>query len=188
MATGDQADVTQRLTALLPPWFAAGASPVLNAVLQAPAYVLSGIYGLLQFATTQSRIATASGGWLDLIAYDFFGRSLARSPGQSDADFLNHIQRELLRPRGTRSALVAAVQDLTGTTSVVIEPWRPSDCGAYGYGGLGYGVAGCYGSLALPTQCFVTAYRGNGAADADIYATVAETMPAGTTAWTRLSG
>jgi hypothetical protein len=187
MATGDQADVTQRLTALLPPWFPAGASPILNAVLQGPAWVLSAVYSLVQYATGQTRIATAIGGWLDLIAYDFFGRALSRSPGQSDADLLNHIQRELLRPRGTRSSLIAALQDLTGQTATVIEPWRPSDCGAYGYGGLGYGVSGCYGSLALPTQCFVTAYLGNGAADSDIYTLVADTIPAGTTAWTQIS-
>ena len=87
----------------------------------------------------------------------------------------------------TRPALVAAVVDLTGTTPAVFEPWRPSDCGAYGYGGLGYNLVGGYGSLALPAQCFVGVTRGGGASDADIYQVVAETMPSGVTAWTALS-
>ena len=187
MATGDQQDVSNRLIAVLPPWFPAGAAYVLTVVLQGPAWVGALVYGLIAFAGQQTRIATASGGWLDLIAYDFFARTLIRASGQDDTAFRSHIQRELLRPRATRPALVAAVLDLTATTPVVFEPWRPSDCGAYGYGGLGYNVAGGYGSLALPAQCFVRVTRGGGAADSDIYQVVAETMPSGVTAWTALS-
>jgi hypothetical protein len=188
MATSDQAEVANRLTAVLPPWFAAGASPVLSAALQGAAWVGAQVHGLIGFARLQTRIATATGGWLDLIAFDFFGRTLIRASGQSDAGLRDHLSRELLRPRGTRPALVAAVIDLTGTTPSIFEPWRPSDCGAYGYGGLGYNDRGGYGSLALPAQCFVTVTRGGGAADADIYLVVAETMPAGVTAWTTLNG
>jgi len=43
----------------------------------------------------------------------------------------------------------------------VFEPSRPADTGAWS-GPLGYGVAGGWGSLLLPFQCFVTAYRAQG--------------------------
>ena len=41
----------------------------------------------------------------------------------------------------------------------MFEPARPQDTGAWGGGGLGYNVAGAYGSLLLPSQAFVIAYR-----------------------------
>ena len=186
MATGDQQDISNRLTSLIPPWFPAGAANVLNALLQGPAWVSSQVHDLVTFAGQQTRVATATGGWLDMIAYDFFGRTLLRASGQGDDGLRSHIERELLRPRASRPALVAAVQDLTTTTPAIFEPWRPADCGAYGYGGLAYNAAGGYGSLLLTAQCFVTVPRGGGAADSDIYQVVAESMPAGATAWTAL--
>ena len=189
MATGDQADVLGRLLAVLPPWFPAGAAPVLETVLQGPAWLLSQMYGLIGFARAQTRISTASGGWLDLIAYDFFGRTLLRGAGELDPAFAARIKANLLQPAATRPALIAALVRLTGRTPVVVDPWRPGDIGAYGYGGLGYGVAGCYGSLAMPMQSFVVAYRpaGDVIADAAIYGLIANTIPAGATGWSELS-
>lgn len=51
------------------------------------------------------------------------------------------------------------LEDLTGATPIVFEPTRPQDTGAYRGPTLGYGVAGGYGSLSMPYQAFVTAYR-----------------------------
>jgi hypothetical protein len=70
----------------------------------------------------------------------------------------------LLRERGTRGAVIAVLQDLTGRTPVVFEPALPSDTGGYASaagagGGVGYGVAGGWGNLTLPFQAFITAYR-----------------------------
>ena len=190
MATGDQPDVTNRLLALLPPWFAAGASSLLGVVLQGPAWVLSQIFSLIQFAHEQTRIASATGGWLDLIGFDFFGRALMRGSGESDAAFRARIEANLLQPAGTRPALFAALERLTGRAPVIIDPWRPGDCGAYGYGGLGYGAAGCYGSLKMPAQTFIIVTRppAGGMTDQAIYQAVAEIIPAGVIGWSELRG
>jgi hypothetical protein len=126
---------------------------------------------MLQYVKAQTRIATASDIWLDIIALDFFGTRLARRRGQADAAFRSRIQRELFRERGTRAAIVSALQDLTGRPPRIFEPARPTDTGAYSSlthegGGVAYGAAGGWGNLGLPFQCFVTAYRpvGNGIA------------------------
>jgi len=189
MATGDQADVVNRLLALLPPWFPAGAATVLEAVLQGSAWVLSQVYTLIGFARAQTRISTASAGWLDLISYDFFGRSLLRLTNEADFAFATRIKANLLQPAATRPALITALMRLTGRSPVVIDPWRPGDCGAYGYGGLGYGVAGYYGSLSMPAQTFLVVYRpaGGGVSDAGIYQVIVNTIPAGAIAWSALS-
>ena len=56
------------------------------------------------------------------------------------------------------------LHDLTGRAPLVFEPARTTDTGGYASlagagGGVGYGRAGGWGSLALPFQCFITAYR-----------------------------
>jgi hypothetical protein len=58
---------------------------------------------------------------------------------------------------------------------MVFEPSRPADTGAWN-GRLGYGLAGGWGSLMLPFQCFVTAYRAQGGG---IASTAAYGGPAG---------
>jgi hypothetical protein len=158
MSTGDQSDMLARLTAVIPPWFPDD-SPITTGALSGIAAALAFGYSFIQFAKAQTRIATASGGWLDLIAWDFFGARFTRRQGESDASFQPRILSELLRPRQTRAAIVQVLVDLTGKTPVIFEPWNPGDCGAYGVGTSGYGCAGCYGSLALNNQIFVTAVR-----------------------------
>src|SRR5579862_5296427 len=105
MATGDVPDIVARLRSLLPPWFPPqGAAPIVDGVLTGIATLLSGIYGLIQYARAQSRIATASGAWLDLIAWDFFGSRFLRRTQETDASFIPRIRSELRRPRLTRAA------------------------------------------------------------------------------------
>jgi|BEDMetMinimDraft_2_1075160.scaffolds.fasta_scaffold00285_11 hypothetical protein len=154
MATGDPQDMAARLKAVLPPWFGP-ATPVLDAVLTGMGAVFSAIYALIGFVKAQTRIATASGLFLDLAAADFFGPALARAPGESDAAFRAAIEASLLAPKATRGALTAALTRLGAPPPALFEPMRPADTGAYGLA-LGYGVAGGYGSLALPYQCFAT--------------------------------
>lgn len=114
---------------------------------------------LYLYAVLQSRIMTTTGGWPDLVAYDFFGDRIKRGAAQSDSDFLNLIKVNLFRERGTRKAIIKVLQDLTGAKPVIFEPTRPQDTEAYGGPTLGYGVAGGYGSLVMPYQALVTAYR-----------------------------
>jgi hypothetical protein len=161
---GDQQDMLARLRAALPARWFPDSAPVLDGLLGGLASGWSWAYQLLQYVKTQARIATATDVWLDIIANDFFGDRLARRAGQGDAAFRNRIQRELFRERGTRGAIVAVLQDLTGRGPFVFEPARSTDTGGYtsmsgGGGGLGYGSAGGWGSVALPFQCFITAYR-----------------------------
>ena len=162
---GDQQDMLRRIKAVLPARWFADTSPVLDGVLSGLAAGWAWLYGLLAFVMAQTRIATATGVWLDMIARDCFGTRLSRRGAQSDDAFRTRIQRELLRERGTRGAISAVLQDLTGRPPVIFEPARAADTGAYGLA-TGYGMAGAWGSLNLPYQCFVTAFRphGNGIA------------------------
>lgn len=131
---GDQQDMFGRLRRLLPAsWFPdAGTSPHLDAVLEGYAEQGAFVFALTAEARLQMRVATATGGFLDMIAADFFGTSLLRTVGQSDESFRASILEEILAARATRAALRQRVQRLTGRLPWVIEPMRPADCGAYG--------------------------------------------------------
>lgn len=138
MATGDVPDIQARLRTLLPPWFpSSGQAPVIDGVLTGIAWLLSYIYGLIQYARAQSRIATATGAWLDLIAWDYFGARLGRQPGELDPALSARIRQELIRRRVTRSAIQTALQGLTGYPVRIIEPARPTDVGFYKVRGSG---------------------------------------------------
>lgn len=158
MATGDNDDLLRRFKQTLPNWFT-DETPILDALLTGCVAVWAFIYSLYNYAALQTRIRTASDGWLDMIAADFFGTTIIRKPGQSDASFLNTIIINLFRERGTRAAITAILIDLTGRVPIIYEPQRPADTGAYRAPNSGYGVAGAYGSVLLPTQAFVVAFR-----------------------------
>lgn len=162
--TGDQADFLRRLRTVLPARWFPDVAPVLDSLLSGLASGWTVIYGSLQFVRAQTRIATASGVWLDIIGRDFFGLSLSRRPDEGDASYRRRIQLELFRERGTRAAVTSVLSDLTGRSPVIFEPARTTDTGGYGSAaaaatGLSYGVAGGWGSLQLPFQSFVMAYR-----------------------------
>lgn len=162
MATGDSNDVFARLKAALPQrWFGSTSDsmPVVDSVLAAATTALSFIYSLYAYAVLQTRIKTATDSWLDLIAADFFGTSIQRKANQSDASFRATIIANMFRERATRNAIIKVLQDLTGRTPKIIEPKRPADTGVYGGPLIGYGVAGAYGSLQMPYQAFVQAFR-----------------------------
>jgi len=156
----------QRLKAVLPVHWFADDTPVLDALLGGLASVAAGLYQLLADVRLQTRIATATDVFLDMIATDFFGARVTRRTGESDAAFRATIIADLVRERGTRAAVVSVLTDLTGRAPVVFEPARPADTGAWGvgsaYGSAAASGAGGWGSLMLPFQCFVTAYRPQG--------------------------
>lgn len=133
MATGDQADLFARIKALLPGWFGQdlAPTPVLDALLQAPAWALSFFYAQYVYAKLQTRITTATDGWLDLISQDFFGAALPRNLGESDASFLARIKANLFPASNTLAAISAAITAITGTTPHIIEPWRPNETGVW---------------------------------------------------------
>ena len=113
-------------------------------------------YDRLKYAQSQTRIATASEEWLDLIAQDYLGNTLRRRMGESDASYRSRILLEILRVRDTRPALTSILTDLTGTPPFIFEPRNPMDTGGYNVAqSLAYGVAGGYGNLNLPYQLFL---------------------------------
>lgn len=133
MAIGDQQDIYGRLRGYLPHWFGdAAQSPVLNGLLQGLAYAGAYVYSLYAYAKLQARILTATDGWLDMIAADFFGATIQRKANQTDASFRGTIILNLFRERATRNGMIKVLQDLTGRTPKIIEPTRPADTGAYG--------------------------------------------------------
>lgn len=165
--TGDQADMVARLKSVLPLRWFSDTTPVLDAVLSGLADVWSWAYDLVSFAREQTRTATARGIWLDMIANDLFGVRLLRRTNEADDAFRQRIQQEIVRPRATREAIILALTELTSRAPVIFEPAQAGDTGGWGgtpgnaaaSNGLGYGAAGAWGSLAMPFQVFVTAFR-----------------------------
>jgi hypothetical protein len=189
MATGDRADITARLKALLPRWFGTGATPVLDGLLQGPASALAFIYNLFAYAKLQTRIKSATDGFLDLISGDFFGVRLLRRAGQGDNSYRAVILATLLRLKVSRQGMINALTTLTGRAPIIIEGDRPADTGAYdavnAYWDSPLGVWG----ERLPYQCAVIVYRPlpgtdqYGVTDEDIRLTIEAVKPAGTIVW-----
>lgn len=160
MAVGDQSDITSRLFRWLPArWFPTDQGTFVNTVVQGLAAGLSSIHGFIVYAALQMRIATATVGWLDLIAGDFFGARLPRITGELDPLYSARIRREIMRERVTREAIDRVIYDATGNHPVIIELDRISDIGGWRQG-FAWGV-GSYGSKGLPFQVFVTTPRQN---------------------------
>jgi hypothetical protein len=211
--TGTPSDIVTRLKAVLPTSWFPDQTPVLDTVLAGLATAWSSLYALLAAVQIQSRIATATGQFLDGASTDFFGSRLPRRNTESDDSFRVRVNQQLVREHATRAAIVSIVTDLTGKAPVIFEPARVSDTAGYGTAGMGYGAAGAWGSLGLPFQVFVSARRAQGVGianiagygspgplaraslaaaagqvtDADIYAAIASVMPTGARAWTRIT-
>jgi hypothetical protein len=159
MSTGDRSDMLQRIQALLPRgWFGDG-PPILTALLTGFAAIYTNVYAVLAYARLQMRIVSSSDGFLDVVSADFFGTGLPRKANESDSAFRSRITVNLFRERATRKAVIQVLTTLTGRAPLIVEPRRPADTGGYSIPTSGYGVAGAYGSLLLPYQAFVTAYR-----------------------------
>jgi hypothetical protein len=169
MATGDQTDILSRLKAVLPGrWFPATAAPglpsttpVLDALLSGCAAGWAFCYSLLAYVRLQTRIATGTDIWLDVMAEDYFGPALSRFVNEGDPAFSLRIRANLLPELGTRAGLIAAVTLLTGTPPIVFEPTNARDTGGWGIR-MGYGVAGGWGCSLLPFQAFITVTRPRG--------------------------
>ena len=131
MATGDSADILARLKSLVPGGWFARVAPLRTAVFGGIADALSAVFALLITVKAQTRIATAVGWFLDLIAWDFFGPTYLRNVGESDGAWRVRFIKEILRPRATRGALVEAISDLTGQQPKLIELFNPADCGGW---------------------------------------------------------
>ena len=161
MATGDAQDIVHRVRQLIPGrWFMWGA-PLRDAVLGGLADSMAWLYQWLIFIRQQSRIATASGIFLDLIAYDFLNRTLLRGAGGTtdDTNIRIQITNAILAERVTRKGMMNALTLLLTVPPFIFEPWNPFDAGGYGEGNFAYGRAGGWGSIQLPGQVFLKVSR-----------------------------
>ena len=93
--TGDQTDMQARLLAALPNGWFADEAPVLSGLLRGLGSGWAWLYSLLTYVRQQSRIATATDGWLDLIARDYGGPAWGRLTGETDTAFSARIMRNL---------------------------------------------------------------------------------------------
>lgn len=188
MATGDQNDLNNRILVLLPSWFPSS-SPIMLSVVSAIAFQLAFIYSLFSYAKAQMRLLTATDGFLDTWAADFFGTLIQRKAGQSDASWLNTIIVNLFIDRVTRQAAINVLTNLTTFAPLIFEPTFPQSQQTGGYGvACGYGTAGAYASLAFPYQAFITVNvpEDGSVLKADIFAAVESVRPIGVTAWIKI--
>lgn len=162
MALGDQSDFFSRLKAQIPAsWFQS--SPNFDATLQGPAWAMSTIYAQITYATLQTRIKTATDGYLDLISNDFFGTDLPRLPNETDGAFRTRILANLFVKGPTRANMSAVLKLVTGIAPIIFEPSNTSDSGGWDGAFFWDTGMGQWGDP-LPYQSFVTAYRPIGGA------------------------
>lgn len=160
MATGDQTDITGRLKAMLPARWFSGSTPVLDGVLAGIAALFMQIYSLYAYAKSQTRILTSTDAWLDMVSGDYFGANLPRQVSESDASFLARIRANLFVQRTSRPAMVSVLTTLTGHEPLILEPGNPRDMGVMGVpGSKGYCGVGRMGSMAVPFNALIIAYR-----------------------------
>ena len=189
---GDTTDMLGRLKAVLPSAWFADQTANLDGILAGFAQAWAGIYALLGLVRCQTRVATASGEWLDRAVLDFFGQRLRRNFGEADAALRSRLDVEMQRERATRAAMVVKLTQVTGRAPVILEPARATDTGGWGQA-TGWGAAGAYGSLMMPHEFFVTAFRpvpGSGTtpvSDGDIQAAVVDMLPVAAVAWLQIS-
>lgn len=167
---GDTDDMLRRQKAVLPRGWFPDVPPVLDGVLTGFATVAAHIAALIAYGRLQTRLSTATDGWLDLLAYDFFGLRFKRALNESDDAWRARIKAEILRPRATRASIIQALTTLTGRAPRFFEPANVLDTGGLGDGsqasppwcGMAWNVCGRWGSMNYPGQAFITAYRPNG--------------------------
>lgn len=154
---GDIADLAARLKAQIPiSWFKS--SPKFDATLQGPAWALSTIYSQITYAALQTRIATATDGYLDLIANDFFGTNLPRLTNETDGNYRTRILANLFAKGPRRADMSGVLTLITGRKPDIFEPSNTNDSG--GWDGAFYWDTGVgrWGDP-MPFQSLVTAYR-----------------------------
>jgi hypothetical protein len=163
--TGSLQDIVSRLRTVLPKRWFGERSPNLVSVLQSIATPWVWLYGMITYVISQTRVGTATGSWLDLIAHDFFGARLARKHSEPDQRYRSRIKAALLREAATRLAVSSGLEALTGLRPYIFEPANCLDTGSYGGPstssgtGMAYGKAGGWGNLQLPLQFFITVSR-----------------------------
>jgi hypothetical protein len=158
MATGDTLDILARVKRLIPGRWFAWVAPLRDGVLGGLSDCAANLYSFIIYARKQTRLATATGIWLDILCYDFLRRHLLRG-GTTDDVFRKVIQATILQERVTRKGMISALTTLLGIPPFIFEPWNTNDAGGYGSPNFAYGLAGGWGSIQLPGQVFIRMSR-----------------------------
>ena len=190
--TGSLSGMLSRIKSVLPGgWFpvtgqdsAATATPVLDATLTGPAWALAWFCQLLSYVARQTRVATATGINLDMVAADFFGSALIRGSAEADAAFRARVLASLFPRRGTRQAVLDAATAAAAGRATIFEPGYALDAGGWDIGTSGFDAAGSagWGTRTMPFQAFLVAPAGNQPA---VYAAVEQARPVATIIWTK---
>jgi hypothetical protein len=163
--TYQPSDIAARLKRLLPKGWFGDITPILDSILVCLGSGWTSFFTLRDFILAQSRISKSGEIWLDIAAQDFFAGKVTRKPGETDGIFRNRLIWYLQQDRCTRSAVAAALANLTGSNPSIFEPGQPRDTGCYGGNGseslavAGYGVNGGWGSNSMPFQALILVTR-----------------------------
>lgn len=213
---GGSEDIIRRVKLLLPKGWFNDVAPIRDAIIGGIADASAWGYSLVTYAKKQTRVAWATGVWLDILSKDYFRFELPRKVNEQDEDFRARVQKELVRERVTRKGMIDALTDLTGKTPYIFEPWNTGDTGAWDVGTFAFDVGGGWGDTILPAQAFVNVVPpGAGIpnapgwdtpsfgwdvsgmwgdmnliagtiTDQDVYDTINRTRPTGSIVWTQL--
>jgi hypothetical protein len=159
MAIGDIQDITNRFLTQLPPWFGSN-HPVLDRLINGYASISEFIYNQQYlYDVAQTRLQTAFGVNLDLIAQDYYGNTLTRNPHEPDDLYRRRIAASLLQVQCTLPGIFNILWRLTGHQPSIFEPGFSVAEGYYNVPStLAYNVIGAYGSSAFPYTGFITVY------------------------------
>lgn len=171
MAIGDSKNILLRVLGVLPRrWFKWGAS-YRDALAGGLSDLGAWCYNWIGYARLQTRLATATGVWLDIFCYDFLARNLLRN-GAIDSSFRTLIQATILKERVTRKGMFRAIKTLTGNNPVIFEPWNTGDTGAWSdnnsYQNMAWDTTGGWGEMSLQGQVLITVTRGVGSGIANV--------------------
>jgi hypothetical protein len=158
MATGDSADILARVKRLIPSRWFQWAAPLRDGVLGGLSDCAAALYSFIVYVRTQSRLATATGIWLDIFCYDYLRRFLLRQ-GRNDTLFRAIIRATILQERVTRQGMRAVLTQVLNIPPFIFEPWNTNDAGGYRAPNIAYGQAGGWGSLQYPAQVFIRVSR-----------------------------
>ena len=126
MAVGDYQYYFDRLYGKLPVgWFPADPTdaPMISSIIGAVAVVAANTYAQLSYTNAQTRLLTATGIYLDMIANEYLGYfNFPRRQNEDDDTYRLRILNEILRPRGTKAAIISALHDLTGYYPTIFHP------------------------------------------------------------------
>ena len=151
-----------RIKATLPHGWAGDTSPNVDSLLTGGATAATLTQANIDAAKLQTRLATATGSFLDIASLDFFGKESPRIPSETDAYFSTRIRATLFKPKVTYEALGLAVNAAMAGSGITIATYE------YGTGvnsipansfpvGLNINDAlARYGSNLLPFEAMVT--------------------------------